>query len=431
MNVRLKILLILLLITSLTLLGMVAFLWQKIRKFEPVVYYNVPPEKSFIYSREELIFGIENYLKDVIGKEIKKLKEEKKDFLYADLKEMKIVLYQEGEEVKSFPVIGKGADWFLGETPLGVYYANYKTRLHFSSSAHLWMPYAIQFFGNYFIHGWPYDRQGRMVQTTYSGGCIRLNTLDASEIFDFVEEGMPILVFDEKNVPSLFAIKPISEEISFPEIQAQFILVADLKTGEIILNKGGDSQFYGGPAVNNLMLALTTTESVDLDKRIFAKKWMFEKINEGIIIPEKSYRAYDLLKPLLVYSSEEAAQVLTRFRTPEVFVELMQEKAKSLGLGDSSFADLTGSSQENKTSLYDLARTFRYIKDYRKFLLDMADELTGPSEDEKESKFAVFEMRYNEEERTIFIGLANSSKIEEDLEKTLEWLEKNFGLTKT
>jgi len=430
MNFRFKILFILLLITSLILLGMVTFLWQKIRKFEPVVYYNVPPEKSFIYSQEELIFGIENYLKDVIEKEIRKLKDEKKDFVYADLKEMKIILYQEGEEFKSFPVIGKGADWFLGETPLGVYSASYKTRLHFSSSAHLWMPYAIQFFGNYFLHGRPYDNQGRMVQTNYSGGCIRVNTPDASEIFDFVEEGMPILVFDQKDIPSRLALKPISQEISFPEIQAQFILVADLETGEIILNKSGDSQFYGGPAANNLMLALTATESIDLDKRIFVKRWMFEGINEGIIAPERSYRAYDLLRPLLVYSSEEAAQVITRFWTPEDFLRLMQEKTKSLDLGNTFIADLTGNSQENKTSLYDLARTFRYIKDYRKFLLAMTNELTGPSEDEKESKFAVFEMKYRDEERTIFIGLANSPKIEEDLSKILEWLEKDFGLTK-
>ena len=132
----------------------------------------------------------------------------------------------------------------------------------------------------------------------------------------------------------------------------------------------------------------------------------------------------------MVYSSEEAAQVLSRFRTPEAFVTLMQEKTKSLDLGNTFIADLTGNSQENKTSLYDLARTFRYIKDYRKFLLGMTSDLTGISEDEKESKFAVFEMKYNEEKRTIFIGLANSPKIEEDSEKTLEWLEKNFGLKK-
>jgi hypothetical protein len=430
MDTRLKNLVILLLIISLTLLGLVAFLWQKISKFEPAVYYNVPPEKSFIYSEGESILGIENYLKDAIGKEMKKLKEEKKDFVYADLKEMKIILYQGGEEFKSFPVVGKGADWFLGETPLGVYSANCKERLHFSSCCRLWMPYSIQFFGNYFLHGRPYDNQGRMVQTNYSGGCIRLNTPDASEVFDFVEEEMPILVFDEKNTPSLLAIKPKSEEISLPEIQAQFILVADLKTGEIILNKGGDSQFYGGPAANNLILALTTTESIDLDKRIFVKRWMFGEINEGIIAPERSYRAYDLLRPLLVYFSEEAAQVITCFWTSEDFLRLMQEKTRSLDLGNTSIADLTGNSPENKTSLYDLARTFRYIKDYRKFLLAMANELTGPSEDEKESKFAVFEMKYSDEERTIFIGLANSPKIEEDLDKTLEWLEKDFGLTK-
>ena len=373
---------------------------------------------------------IENYLENLIEKEKKKLKEEKQDFLYVNLKEMKIVLYQEGAELKSLPVAAKGADWFLGETPVGVYNAGYKARLHFSSSAHLWMPYSIQFFGNYFIHGWPYDNQGRMVQTEHSGGCVRLNTPDAAIVFDFVKKGMPILIFNEKERSPLLAIKPISKEITLPEIQAQFILIADIETGEIILNKDGDSQFYGGPAVNSLMLALTATEVIHLDRRIFARSWMFEEINERIITAGKSYSGYNLLRPLLIYSSQEAALVLSRFRTPKLFVSLMQEKTKSLGLENTFFVDLTGKSKENTTSLYDIAKTFRYINDYRNFILNITNELTSLSENEKASKFAIFEMEYKGEKRTIFIGLANSLKIEEDIKKALGWLEKDFGLIK-
>jgi len=433
-----KIVFVLLFVVSLVLSGIVFFLWQKIKNFEPIVYYNVPAEKSFIYSQKEFIFGLENYLKEAVKKEMAKLKNEKKDFIYVNLKEMNLTLYKGGEAVKSFPVKGKGAAWFWGETPAGVYYAGYKSRLHFSSVARVWMPYAIQFFGNYFIHGVPYDRKGRLLTSTVSGGCIRLNTQDAAEVFNFIEEGMPILVFEEKNTSPLLSLKQNSEELSLSEIQDQFLLVADLDTGEIILNKEGNSEFYGGSATN-IMLALTASESVNLEKRVFARKWMFEKVEEGIIVSGKSYRGYDLLQPLLSRSSKEAALVLSRFRNPENFVSLMNDKAKGIGMENTFFADVTGESKENKTTLYDVAKMMRYIKDYKKFILDIAKQITGPGEDGKKSTFVVFKMKHlkpqketneNDDIRTIFIGIANSPDIENDLKKVLEWLDGNFCLTK-
>ncbi|MDI6602646.1 MAG: L,D-transpeptidase family protein [Patescibacteria group bacterium] len=417
-----KIIFISLFIVSLVLSAINFFLWQKIKSFEPIVYYNVPAKKSFIYSQKESIFGIENYLRETIEKEMVKLKKEKEDFVYIDLKEMKLTLYKEGEMVKSFPVKGKGADWFLGKTPPGVYYAGYKSRLQFSSVALVWMPYAIQFYGNYFIHGVPYDRRGRLLISSVSGGCIRLTTQDVTEVFNFTKKGMPILIFDEEDRPPLLALNPTSKELSPPETQAQFLLVADLDTGEIILNKEGHSEFYGGPATN-IMLALSAAESINLEKRIF--------------VSGKSYQGYDLLPPLLLYSSKEAALFLSRFRTPEDFVSLMNEKAKAIGMENTFFEDLTGESKENKTTLYDVARMMRYIKDYQKFILDITNQITALGENEKKSTLGVFKMKYlrppketneNEDGRNIFVGIANSPDIEKDLKNILEWLERNFSL---
>jgi hypothetical protein len=441
MNFRLKILFILLLIICLILSGTVFFLWQKIEglhqeietlwqkieAFEPVVYYYVPPERTFIYAPEEPIIGIENYIRAIIEKEKAKLKNERRNFIYANLKEMKLHLYKEGKRFDSFPVLAKGADWFWGKTAPGVYYVASKATLLFSEMGLVWMPYSIRYFGSYFIHGVPWDLRGRLLVGAVSGGCIRLRTADAAKVFNFVEIGTPILIFEEIVAPPLLAIVPVKQEVVPPKINAQFALVADLDTGEIILNKEGDSEFYAGPATN-IMLALTAAESINLAKRIFAREWMFEGAQEGIIVPGKSYRGRDLLYPLLLYTSREAALVLSRFLTPQRFVYLMNKKARGIAMKNSFFVDVTGESKENITTLYDVARMMHYIKDFRPFILDIANRITGAGENETKSTFAVFEMRHNEYIRSIFIGIVNSPDVDKDLKTILEWLDKNFNL---
>jgi len=286
------------------------------------------------------------------------------------------------------------------------------------------MPYAVQFYGNFFIHGWPYDRFGRALAPGPSGGCIRMNTADARIIFEFAERGMPVLVFEEKEVLPLPALLPLDEMVSAPDVKSRNFLVADLDTGEIVLSKGANSEIYAGPAVR-AMMALSASEIVNLEKRIAARSWMFEGAREGIIIPGRYYRGHDLLYPLLLRSSREAAMVLARFFTPEYFVAAMNAKARAIGMKNTFFADITGDSQESGTTLYDLAKMMRYTKEYRGFILGITRELRGPGE----TILAVPEMNTPDgKKRTIFIALANSEDIEKDFEATLIWLKENLGL---
>lgn len=418
---------------------------MEIQKFEPAVYdvyYYVPPERSFIYSWEEIAeFGIEEYVRERIIIERTKLIQKKKNFINLDLKDMKLTLYKEGKEFEIFPVQSKGRVGSWWETAPGVYFAGDKLVNHFSTIAGVWMPYAVQFYGNFFIHGWPYYSDGRLLPPGPSGGCVRLNTKDAALLFEFAERGMPVLVFDKKTVPPLPALRLLDEEIFPPEIKGQASLVADLDTGEILLSKEMDSEIYAGPAVGGMM-ALTASEVVNLERRIIARAWMIEGIKEGIVIPERSYRAYDLLYPLMGQSSKEAALVLSRFLTPEYFVTLMNVKAKAIGMKNTGFVDVTGESKENITTLYDVARMARYINDYRSFIFEISKRnyhftekenpigiLAGPGENEKESIFTVWEMKtLDGVSRIIFIGLANSLGAKEDLENILLWLDNSFGL---
>jgi lipoprotein-anchoring transpeptidase ErfK/SrfK len=176
MKIGYKFIFIFLILALFGALTLAFWLWLKIKSFEPNVFYYVPPEKSFIYGDEELKYGIERYLREAVEKEMTNLIEKKESFVYVDLKNMELSLYKEGEKFKVFPVKAKGAEWFWGQTPPGVYTADFRARLQFSNATRVWMPYAIQYYGNYFIHGWPYDMTGKPISSKVSGGCIRLQT---------------------------------------------------------------------------------------------------------------------------------------------------------------------------------------------------------------------------------------------------------------
>ena len=403
--------------------------WLEIQKFEPDVYYYVPAERSFIYSPEEIAeFGFEEYIKERITVEKARLIERKKNFIYLDLKKMELTLYKEGEKLEKFFILGKGKQGTWWETAPGVYFVGDKVANHFSSFYRVWMPYGVQFYGNFFIHGWPYYSGGKPLPPGPSGGCARLSTPDAAVVFAFAERGMPVLVFEEKTASPLPALLAL-DRIKIPEINAPASIVADLDSGEILLSREIKSDIFAGPAIFGMM-ALTASEVVNLEKRTIARDWMFaEAKEEKIIIPGRNYKAYELLSPLLSRSSKQAALVLSRFYTPEFFVAAMNVKAKAIGMNNTVFEDVTGSSKENTTTLYDTARMMRYIKEYRGFIFEISREIKFSGENETETILTVLKMKKSDNfYRNIFIGIADSENAREELENILFWLGDNFGL---
>lgn len=416
------------LIVALISISIVAFLFYSLSP--KIVYYNVPSEKSFIYNLEnEFQYGFENYIKKRITIEKSRLINEKNSFIYVNLKEMKIFLYENGKVRDVFDVKAKGRKGSYWETAPGFYFVGEKLTTHFSSISHLWMPYAVQFYGNFFIHGWPYDRAGRLIQSDASGGCVRLQTKDAAVVFEFAKRGMPVLVFEEKLIPPLPAL--LKKEIKpFFNIKSNNSLIADLDTGEILLNKDADWEIYSGP-LTLIMTALSGSEMISLGRRIIARDWMFDGINENIIIPGRSYRGHELINLILTRSSQEASLVWSRFLTPEAFVDAMNVKAKAIGMNHTYFVDVTGKSEENKTNLYDAAKMMRYIHQYRGFIFENTRIIKGHGQDETKTLFAVFKMKdLDGIDRNIFIALVDSYDINKDLKNTLNWLSVNFDLIK-
>lgn len=110
-----------------------------------------------------------------------------------DLEKMKFTLWDSGEIVDEFPVAGKGNPT-SGPTRKGLFVVLTKEVNHFSSLSKVWMPWSMQYSGDYFVHEWPYWPNGTLISSKYSAGCIRLNQGDAKKVYDFADVGTPILV---------------------------------------------------------------------------------------------------------------------------------------------------------------------------------------------------------------------------------------------
>ncbi|MEA2092804.1 MAG: L,D-transpeptidase family protein [Patescibacteria group bacterium] len=417
-----KFITIVLAVVLIFLSGSFFLFWKKVQNTNYDVYYRVPENKSFIYESDIEQYGFEDYIKEKIEKEKINLINENRSFIDVDLEEMEISLYEEGEKIKTFSAVSKGREGSWWETPPGFYFVGDTIATHFSSVAQVWMPYAVQFYGNFFIHGWPYDYMGRGLSAGPSGGCIRMNTADAKEVFLFAERGMPVLVFNKKETPFLPAITIPDEDYQFSEqVSAENFMLADIETGEIILNKDKNAEINGEPLVRP-MLAVVFSETVNLERRITARSWMIEGFSDGVIFPNASYTGSQLLEKTLTTSSKEPLLVLTRFLTPEHFKEVVNAKARSIGMENTFFSDIFSFSEENITTPVDVAKAMRYIYQYRGFVFDRSSTFKGAVENGKESRFTVLKIEKEGRERAILFIITESDDVDGDFQKMKSWL---------
>jgi len=112
-----------------------------------------------------------------------------------DLTNNKALLYDNGKLIKIFPLAYQSPENKWYQAPTGYYRVGVKHEKHLSSLFPVVMPYAIQFYEDFFIHGIPYYRDGKDVSSEFTGGCLRFANNFAKEIYDFVKTGDEIVVY--------------------------------------------------------------------------------------------------------------------------------------------------------------------------------------------------------------------------------------------
>ena len=69
----------------------------------------------------------------------------------ADLDRMTVTLYEDNVASSTFPILSKGKPGTPWETPPGAYAIQTKEPQHFSTIASVWLPWSMQFYGNFFV----------------------------------------------------------------------------------------------------------------------------------------------------------------------------------------------------------------------------------------------------------------------------------------
>ncbi len=151
------------------------------------------------------------------------------------------------------------------------------------------------------------------------------------------------------------------EKAALPVLSSKAYLLADLDTGEVILEKNPETVFPIA-SVSKLMTAVIATELMNLqDVAIVSRDATNAYGAQGGLKLGEKIRLSDLVFPLLMESSNDAAEVFADHFGHQEFMDEMNKKAASIGMENTYYNDPSGLDPKNSSTPRDLLKLVRYI----------------------------------------------------------------------
>ncbi len=172
----------------------------------------------------------------------------------------------------------------------------------------------------------------------------------------------------------------VNDKIGFTSVRANFknfiystniVKPDDVKAKSIAIKKLGDNYYFLKigtdqrwpiASITKLMTATIALEKFPPSQPIF--------FNDKIIATEgasggfqsgEAFAAIDLVKALMIVSSNDAAMALAEAHGYQNFIDAMQIKAAELGMKQTTFYDPTGLSFLNQSTIDDLEKLVKYV----------------------------------------------------------------------
>jgi len=204
-------------------------------------------------------------------------------------------------------------------------------------------------------------------------------TLTKTDVLDF---SSAIQNIEEKNVPVVgaessdlsyqkasilsdsFVVKKNPSrkwDVLDPEIKSQAVLIQSLEDSFPFFNYNTYKK-WPMASLTKLLTAVVILEDIGANKKISIDSKILE--TEGTAGNLKSgevYAARDLLKIMLLTSSNDAAAAFESFVGKDEFIRKLNKKAESLGMHQTIVYDASGLSDLNESSATDILRLIRYI----------------------------------------------------------------------
>lgn len=155
-------------------------------------------------------------------------------------------------------------------------------------------------------------------------------------------------------------------------VKSAAVLAKRLSSDEPLLAFGADRR-WPLASITKLMTALVVSEhpekmppgaAITVSEADVAKEG-----NAGSFRAGEVFRAGDLVRAMLIISSNDSASALAAAYGREALLKDMEIKARELGMRETTFADESGLSFLNQSTARDLERLVRYLADRRPELL--------------------------------------------------------------
>jgi hypothetical protein len=160
-----------------------------------------------------------------------------------------------------------------------------------------------------------------------------------------------------------------------PEVEATSYLVADLDTNFVLASFNTDTESET-TLLSTMMTAVVSSEYKNIEQKITVQQDMFEDEPPFRLAVGSSYSLYDLFFPLLLEDSEEVVHVIQESFGSTYFLNLVQTKAKALGMSRTQFYNDRKKVFTDTTTPSDIFLFLKYLHSNRPFILNMSANKT-------------------------------------------------------
>jgi len=178
----------------------------------------------------------------------------------------------------------------------------------------------------------------------------------------------------EETISRQTASSPIVEEVKVSAAGAYSL------SGEELYSFRSDKR-WPIASLTKLMTALTADRLYLSGKPyeliLITEEMVATEGNSGGLKAGQTIRADDLIKAMMLVSSNDAAAALAMHYGEEAFVREMNTIAVELGMTDTSFVDPTGLSVQNLSTIEDLRRLAKFIWDNESYIFEITQSKTG------------------------------------------------------
>jgi len=153
-------------------------------------------------------------------------------------------------------------------------------------------------------------------------------------------------------------------------LTAEYALLMDYETGQVLYSKNGYSKLYPASTTKAWTAYIVLKNVKDLNKVVEIKDLPVVDGSSMYLKEGESFTVKELLDALLIHSSNDVAMVLAKYvgGSVENFVNMMNKEAKAIGCKNTHFNNPHGLPDENHyTTAYDMTLMTRKAMDNKIF----------------------------------------------------------------